>query len=242
MRTPEDVYALMPAGATSGRERTDASSDRFVVEHCFYHSRNLYAAGNFLEEITVVRRGQTQYKYNMYIVGYTSPGGFVALVAVPFTQLGREVYERIQKASRGHGLRYQTVNLDRLISAVKAKKHLGGRVKITKLDLLLHGDSAANSVSFAGKDTLHSRVYQRLTRHLSGIEMQPRRCCVAYDSHEGQRFALESDRFGNFAFRITSGAANLPSAAPLLSYLYDSDLIEETTASPLRRGTLETED
>ena len=116
-----------------------------------------------------MRGGQRMYQYNMYCIGFSFRKTYMTLLAVPFLQMGREVFGIVNRRMRGMSLSYDVVNVDKLLNAILAKNHRGGRVKITCLDLLVYGDPNTNNLIIKGKDTVHSGIFERISKHRKGI-------------------------------------------------------------------------
>lgn len=235
----EDIYRMFPHGVVSDRELLPSSRNNLLIEHSFYHSQNQYVFTDGIEQMMVKRGTQQFYRYNMYCMAFSLRSTHTILIAVPFLQMGREVFGQIHRKMQGRNLSYEIIRLDRLLDAIVAKRHRGGHVKITRLDLLVYGDPNANSLIVRGKDAVFSGVFQRVSAHRKGLELTPRKCRVEYDTHEGQRFALDGDRFGNYTFRVVSRAKNLPWISYLLTYFYEENMVESTPAFPLRKGAVE---
>jgi hypothetical protein len=141
----------------------------------------------------------------------------------------------MQKAATGLGLEFYKVSLDRLINAILEKRHLGGFLKMNNSQMLVYGDPLAASIDIEGEDILHSKTFDMLNKKSTGISFNPITCKISYDNHEGQKFNMKIDRFGNYYFYVRSKGTNLPWVKDILNYFYSENLIEQAPAIPLRK-------
>jgi hypothetical protein len=156
-----------------------------------------------------------------------------------FTQMAIDVFSSVQRRSLGLGLRYKRVDLDALVAAVRTNRHMGGLVKITRVQMQVEGESHTRVVLLGGPDVAHSQTYSSVIASLAGedLEVRTRRCRLLYDDHQGKRFALESDRYGNLWFHVSRAARNLSHSHSVFKYRCGNGLIEDTFAFPPLRGT-----
>ena len=239
MHSVESILKLLSPDSASSAERLVESTATLTLTHCLYYSSSVFPVNQ--EDLANLRKKGPLYEYNMYLMGYAAPGALLIVLAVPFPPMAWEVFERIHAASRGRNVQYAKVSLKKLVIAIREKRHLGGNIKMKSVDFLVYGDPAVRDLAINGKDSkdpLHSKTYDKLAS-AKGVRLAPRRCAFVFDDHEGRRFAIETDRLGNFSFHVARNAKNLPSSAKLWTYLYDERLVEDTPAFPLRKGAIE---
>jgi hypothetical protein len=226
---------LLPQNSISEGEQLTEGSPQLQIEHMYYYSRERFSPSPELDNVKKVWQGIEQYRYDLYLLGFTGPNFFVGMVAVPLLRMGLNLFRQIHEGARGSGLLYQKVSLERLLKAVTEGRHMGGSIRITNIQMLIFGDPSANSILIGGENALNSKTFKCLSNSLTGLQFDPLSCRVIYDRPEGQRFYMGIDRFGNYSFYVRAGGYNLHWASNLLSYLYKEKVIDETPAIPLRR-------
>jgi hypothetical protein len=185
------------------------------------------------EAISVRRRGKEVFQFDCYAIVYKgSPG--LCLFALPFLGLLKEVLGSAIENARGD-IPFQAVKLDELVVAVLSGEHIGGKLKVRALDFDVSGDEHVKRLMFRGPDTLYSKTYDRTVKGLKGITLSPRACSMTYDDYAGSRVTLEADRFGNYAFRVSAEALNVPRLRLLVSFLVEHELLKITHIVPTRR-------
>lgn len=225
----------LPPEMFEQNDELDAFPGGTSGHHAFFFSAIPYVRSEEALNLIRVRRGKREvYRYDVYLLFYTRGSTPVCVVAAPFLRLNSEILTIVSERVRGD-VTYQRVRLDELVASVVAGKHDGGRIKVRALEFDVRGDAEVDRLMFRGADTLNSKTYSRIIPALRGIELSPRACDVSYDDHQGSRFALEADRFGNFAFRVGADARNLPRINLILDYLVAQNLLTTTRIMPTRR-------
>ncbi len=238
----QESLRLLPAEATSELEVVFLANG-FEVFHLFYHSEERFSRSPELEEIRTTWNGIEQFRYNMYIMGLDVGGRLMLILCVPFFAMGRSVFSRLVKAAHGLGMIFNFVDLKSLTEAFQAGRNHGGLIKITKMEMLVHGDTFVDKIVVSGTDIVNSSTFEQFT-HASDtaeVNLATKRCTIVFDDHERPRFALTADRYGNFSFRISRGAENMPVGRDLILFLFGERLIGQTFAFPPAQGTEEEE-
>lgn len=238
----DDLNKQLPKRYISKGDIVYESESDLEVAQVFYYSNKRYSMSPYLDKLLVERRGTQVFAYTVYLVVYPLNGKYYSLIATPYHLLLRDLFESIRSSLRSPGIFYIKTNLHKLMGAIINNKHLGGKVKLTHLELLVSADSAVQNISLVGQDVLHSKTYKHLSDALvkTGISLDPRCCCVKYDDYEGKRFSFRTDQFGNYAFRVGKEGRNLLYSKEVISYLVDESLITATIAFPHLREIPET--
>jgi len=244
LRGVADIAGLLPRNAVMDLRVLSEPASDLEITHSHYYSTNRFTASAELDKLVVTRRGIHFYRYDVYFLATSVKRQRVFLVAVPFFRMGIELFGMIRERSRGHGLLYQVVNLDRLLALLSSPIEMTTRPKISFAEFTVFGDEALTRLSLAGENVLQSVGFSLVRRSLTakGIGLNPRKCAILYDDHQGKRFRLQADSFGNLRFRVGFRAHNLPFAQYLLSFLYTGNVMDSTPAYPLRKGVVEEED
>jgi hypothetical protein len=217
-----------------------SGTDSYIeIEHVAYYSKIRYSLSPELDQIIVTLGGKEYFEYNLYFIGFNMLDKYITLVAAPFLLMLRHIFDSLKKSFKLNGMIYRVINLRDIISAIQNNRHLGGKIKLTRVDMMINADTSAYTISLRGPDVIHSNTFIKLrdSLHGTGISLSPRRCSILYNDHEGNRFTLMTDQFGNYSFRVAKDARNLSSSNNLFLYLVEESLMKETLALPLIRKT-----
>ncbi len=241
LQSAESVLPLLPQASISKPEQVVSVRGDFDVWHLFYYSPERYSRAPELDEVRVTWKGVEQYRYNMYILSIRLRDATALLLGVPFFSMGRVVFGELAKAAHGLGLTFSAIELAKLTDAVQSGKYTGGLIKLSGMEMVVHGDSFLDRVTLTGTDVLGSATF----RHLESLAARAatafsqRRCRIVFDDHVRPRFGLAADRYGNYLFRVTKNAENLPCARELLIFLLRSRLMRATYAFPPSRSVID---
>jgi hypothetical protein len=238
-----DLTCFFPPRTVTKAEQTVPSSRGFEVMHCYYWSPDQFTRAEIPSEFQKRVSGVRYYRYNMYFFQTSSPKGKVFFVALPFLRMALDVYPRIKDAARGTGIRYQTVDLEALLKAVKQNRHLDGAITITRARFKVAGDELTDTLLVSGQDVPHSGVVRTVFPAMDKLSIAAKaerlRLSVAGTS---LRFNLELDDAGHYKFWLAKNAYNLPAMAVVMPYLHKEGLVAETTSFPYMRSLREEEE
>jgi len=243
IKSISDVKDLMDKNIIKNIEKLSTTDSYLDIDHVAYYSEKRYSLAPEIDEIIVTLGDREYYEYSLYIIGFRLSQKYIILIAAPFLLMLKNIFDDIIINYKTNGIVYRVIKLKHLMDAIYNNRHLGGRIKITRIDMMIDADTAAYNISLRGPDVIHSNTFIKLRNALegTGISLSARKCTLLYDDHEGSRFSLLADQFGNYSFYVGKGGRNLPWANNLFSYLAEESLIKETLAFPLIRQAEEDE-
>jgi hypothetical protein len=202
------------------------------VRSGYYYSLSPYTTSPVRAK--AIRDKSRGYRHDLYGIGLRIRRSIVTILAVPYMGLAREVYQALRRASYGMSVRFQRVDLQRLLDAVTTGRHEHGNIRLTRVEWKIEGDAKANRISLAGPDVPHSHAYTGFSSALDRVSLTKgvRKCRVLHENESGKRFWIEADHMGRFSFHIAVGGRNLIRLPSVLSYLYKEDLVTGVHAIP----------
>ena len=229
----DNVAAIFPFGSLDESGAFSEFRDaEFQVRHYYYLSKKRFTESLELEH---TKGKNDHFRYDMYICGMPiKKSRFLTIIAAPFRTMMVELFDVIKNKTSGLGMRYQKVNQESLIAKILGGDNLKGAISLTRMESFVLTDPAASVMSLRGQNVLQSRSYKVLAKtHGSGL--QPAKCRIKYDDGSFLSTKLETDQFGNFAFRVRKDAVNFPSIGTIFQYLYSQNLVEDTVVLPLSK-------
>jgi hypothetical protein len=167
------IRALLPANRLSAAE-TPVTGPHLRAEHYYYYSQSAFTRNiDLLEKARAKWNGVEQYRYNIYFAEIQFRRQFTAVVAVPFWKMALEIYPHIRSATRGLGVVYRRLALDRVFIADKEIEELAAILKISRVSYGIEGDADADALEFVGKDLARCDTLETLKRGLSGPSLVP---------------------------------------------------------------------
>ena len=207
----------------------------FIVQHGFYYSTVAYASPELLADIRVPFGKTEKYRYDIYVCKWQRQKSICTVLAVPFGKMAADVFGLIEEELRPQKRGFERVNLDGLITQLKAESPISGDLTVTSLRCRVTGGDKVQSAIFSGSDVVASHLYRRTTEALRGIQLVPRRARLRFEQPP-TRFSFETDTHGNFWFHVSKDGANIQSLYHSLIALDRAKLIERTIEYPLREG------
>lgn len=245
LRELRDLMSFFPVGTVTPAEQPTSAAEGFDVMHCFYYSPTLYTPKVMVkpkkpEEYQKRIRGKTYYRYNMYFLSSTYKKNTVFFIAVPLLRMALDIYPIIREAGRGTGIRFQLVELARLLNTIQEDKHMEGALSIKRARLTIRGDELTDSLVISGQDVPHSSMMRKVLPYMTevGIATAPERLRLSYLGGS-YRFTLDIDNVGHYRFWVGKTTNNLPALANIMSYLYENKLVIESASFPFMRLLME---
>lgn len=291
-------------------------SNYIQIIHCFYYTDVLYSAYLDEEEIRTTLNGNEIFKYDIYLMRLLINEKQIYIIACPYIQMLKDIGLLIENSFlKDKNISFIKIDLNKLTYAIENDQHMGGKIKIKQIEVLITGDPAVNLFSISGNDTIHSILYNFLyklkdTEYLFSLNIDylkyfkekkltddlilafaknyqfistsasisqidndnwklidkkihyrikkignklkiyipneytistnlfftPRECSIAFNDYKGHKIILNTDRFGNYTFRIGKDALNLQTLNFLFSYFFQEKLYNKTKLFPPNRS------
>lgn len=222
------VRSFLPKKSLSVAEPSK-KIENCTVEHYFYYSPQQFTRN--IEILSKARErwhGTMQYRYNLYLIGFKQKNRYFVVLGVPFWKMALDVYRQFRDATRGQGLSFKTIPLGKVLDTSKTSEDLNSKIKITRVNFNIEGDSNADSVFLTGTNLARCATLDTLIANLKGPTLVAQTLRMTYDD----RFAIETDQFGNYRFRVSKHGNNLPFLPKVFSTLDSIGLVNDTAAFP----------
>ena len=188
------------------------------------------------------------YAYYIYFIKLPlSNSKEIFLISSPFINMAKYLCLQLKNnrdKTRGKGIHYQKMNIDKIISALSYKqnneeislinelKTIGDGLNMTGLIMQIFGDPRNKIIGFKGKNVPSSDTYQKIVESLDSIRIINYSCNILFAMKGLGKSAMEFDRFGRFTFRIGEFSVNLHLIHKIFKYLYRIDAIDEGSKVP----------
>jgi hypothetical protein len=203
------------------------------VQHMKLRSATRFTISPVLEQARVVGSERALYDYDFYLINLLVGPRPVGLLAVPFRGMYAELLPLIT-ASGTVTLPFLVVQLTKAVETIASGAHDGGLVSVTSYEAIVEGDPNVRVIQLTGSDTIHSDMYGVFDSSRR-FRLAPKKCTFTYDDHAGQTMQLTSDRYGNYAFRVTSKARNLITLPLVFDFFVRKEVTRSSWSSPLDR-------